>query len=85
MEASCEERGLDDMDVVSEAVLYHVCPYLCELNAVLSGSSPATSRHIRPTRTIPIEDRAFAAKQLEVVLEIMIEHPIGEEDISLLG
>lgn len=56
-------QDLDDIEVVTEVVLNHVCPYLNELNAILTGSSAHTARHIRPTPTKPSGDRV---KQLEV-------------------
>lgn len=62
-------QDLDDIDVVNEVVLICVCPFLNELNALLTGSSAHTARHVRPTPTKPSGN---PVKQLEVISKFVV-------------
>ena len=61
-------KGLDSYDFVHENILYAVCPYLNEINVILSENLGCNVRHVKPVTT---QERSFSksqqiSKQLEV-------------------
>lgn len=58
--------GLDSYNVIEENILYSVCPYLREINSILTENTGCNVRHIRP---VTQGNSTTSAKQLQLRLE----------------
>lgn len=75
MDSTCENftsfedfnKGLNASDLVRENVLYAVCPYLNEINVILSMNAGCSVRHIRPVTT---QGESFSNSQASRQIEV---------------